>query len=279
MQTHRAYRHDNKVSHQFSVHASWATFWLSMIAGLLVVASVAIQAYKIHTGHERLFGLTSLFNLDAEQSLPMFFSVCLHLIAATLLLGITLTESRSSGQDLMRWRLLTVGFAFMAIDEACSLHESLAVPIRAMMGPGPRGIFFFAWVIPAMGLVAVLAFYFVGFLRRLPAPTALAFIGGGILFLGGAIGVEMIGGWYSERHGENTQTYNLITAIEESLEMAGVIVFIRALINHAAYRMQTVGVQFIGTWTLAMSPRTSSASLAAARLAHGRGEAMSLHPR
>ena len=47
---------------------------------------------------------------------------------------------------------------------------------------------------------------------------------------GGAIGVELIGGRYLELHGVENLTYAMITTVEESLEMAGVIIFIWALL-------------------------------------------------
>ncbi len=46
------------------------------------------------------------------------------------------------------------------------------------------------------------------------------------LYIGGAIGVELIGGCYCELYGEVNLTYCMIIIVEECIEMAGVIVFI-----------------------------------------------------
>ncbi len=65
-----------------------------------------------------------------------------------------------------------------------------------------------------------------------------------ILYIGGAIGFEMIQGRYSELHGEDNLMYNMIAAVEESLEFAGVIVFIYALLKYIADNYKEVRFQF-----------------------------------
>jgi hypothetical protein len=65
-----------------------------------------------------------------------------------------------------------------------------------------------------------------------------------ILYIGGAIGVELIGGRYAELHGEENWTYSMITTVEESLEMAGLIVFIWALLEYCADNYKEVRFRF-----------------------------------
>ena len=56
----------------------------------------------------------------------------------------------------------------------------------------------------------------------------------GSLYLGGAIGIEMLGGRQAELHSFENLTYQLFAHLEESLEMAGVILFIHALLRYLA---------------------------------------------
>lgn len=100
--------------------------------------------------------------------------------------------------------------------------------------------FGFTWVIPGMVVVAVLAIYFVRFLWRLPPNTRQAFVVAGTLFVGGAIGVEILGGWYGGLHGMANLTYSLFATVEESMEIVGVIVFIHALLEYLAGHFQEV---------------------------------------
>jgi hypothetical protein len=54
------------------------------------------------------------------------------------------------------------------------------------------------------------------------------------LYIGGAVGLELVGGRYAEMHGLKNLTYSMIATAEETLEMAGVIVFIYALLRYIA---------------------------------------------
>jgi hypothetical protein len=47
----------------------------------------------------------------------------------------------------------------------------------------------------------------------------------GAIFVGGALGVEMILGYWTDLHGEENLTYGMIDWVEESLEMCGMSLF------------------------------------------------------
>jgi hypothetical protein len=64
------------------------------------------------------------------------------------------------------------------------------------------------------------------------------------LLIGGAIGIELVGGRYAELHGSEHLTYSMIVTLEESLEMAGVIVFIYALLKYIADNYKEVQFRF-----------------------------------
>jgi hypothetical protein len=51
--------------------------------------------------------------------------------------------------------------------------------------------------------------------------------------VGGAIGGEALGGWYASHHGDHNLTYALLVAIEEGLEIAGLTLFLRGLLDYA----------------------------------------------
>lgn len=219
---------------------------LAAIAIFLVLASTAGQLMVYLTGHERVFGLVRLFNVGTELNFPAFFSMFLLVFAAFLLAVITTLEKKRSASQLVHWRVLAFGFLLMAVDETVSLHEMLVAPTRNMLGDGNLGAFYFAWVIPGIAIVLVLALYFLKFLLQLPAKTRFTFLAAATIYLGGAIGFELIGGRYAELHGSNNLTYNMISTVEESLEMAGVIIFIRALLLYIAGNHKEVRFQFDG---------------------------------
>ena len=58
------------------------------------------------------------------------------------------------------------------------------------------------------------------------------FIWAAAVFVGGAIGVEMISGYQADLAGERNLTYALIISVEELCEMLGVVIFIHALMTY-----------------------------------------------
>lgn len=234
------------VSNQISLNPLSIVRVLGAVAFLLVLASTGGQLTAYLTGHDHVYGLVRLFYFDAEQNIPTFFSTFLLLFAALLLAVITVLKRNRTASHVSHWAILSFGFLFMAADEAVSLHERLVEPTRKLLGGGKLGVFYFAWVIPGIALVIVLALFFLRFLLRLPTKTRLTFLMAAILYIGGAIGFELIGGRYAELHGLQNLTYGMIATVEESLEMAGVIIFIWALLAYIADNHKEVRCRFDG---------------------------------
>jgi hypothetical protein len=207
---------------------------LGVVAFLLVLVSTGGQLTAYWTGHRDFYGLVQLFNLDAEQNIPTFFSTFLLLFAALLLAVIALIERNRGASQVSYWAILSFGVLLMAVDEFVCIHERLVDPVRRLLGGGHLGVFYFAWVIPGIALILLLAVFFLRFLLHLPAKTRLTFLLAGALYIGGAIGFELIEGRHVELHGAQNLTYLVIATIEESLEMAGVVIFIWALLAYIA---------------------------------------------
>jgi hypothetical protein len=95
---------------------------------------------------------------------------------------------------------------------------------------GTGGPFHYAWSV--LGVVFVLAFalVYLPFVLRLESSTRRLFIVSGGLYVGGALGMELVQGWHDGLYGINGTTA-LITTVEEVLEMLGIVVFIYALLS------------------------------------------------
>ena len=89
-----------------------------------------------------------------------------------------------------------------------------------------------------------LALFFSNFLFKLPKTTSVSFIIAGIIYLTGLLGIEMVGGYYHELHGKENLTYSLISTLEESLEMLGLILFIRALLDYLSAHFSEITIIF-----------------------------------
>jgi hypothetical protein len=68
----------------------------------------------------------------------------------------------------------------------------------------------------------------VPFLLQLPRRTALIFLVAGVVYISGVIGIEILG----QPMDADTLEYNLLTLVEEGLEMFGVILFLYGLLDH-----------------------------------------------
>ncbi len=210
---------------------------LGMAAVGLVALSTVGQILKHGFAVEHFARAIRFVHVDAERNLPTYFSAHLLLVAAALLGFIAWWHHHRREPGVKHWAVLSGGFALMAVDELVTLHERLIAPTRALLGGNDLGVFYFAWVLPAGLLVAVLALFYFRFWLRLPSPTRGRTLLAAALYLGGCIGCELIGGGYAERVGQENLTYVAITTLEESLEMAGAIVFIGTLLDYLARRL------------------------------------------
>lgn len=243
---------------------STVTRALSVATALLVMTHIGWQLFKHWTGHDYVRGLIKLFHLDEERNVPTLFSTLLLLTAAALLIWIRRQAKLQGSRDVGKWTVLAIGFVYIAIDEFGHIHEQLILPGRELLGDGAPGIFHYAWVVPATAIVLGLTVYFLGFLLRLPAPTRLGFIVGGVLFVGGAIGFEMLEGRHDKLYGEHNLTYMVYVTIEETLEMVGVIVFIHALLHYIDQHVPVRVADAARAPALATAPRVAAPGASAA---------------
>lgn len=174
--------------------------------------------------------IPSLLDLDAEKSISTWFSSSMLLFCSILLTAIAYF-SQQNARYARHWKILAVIFLFMSLDEATSLH-GLMTQVLSSLDLG--GIFFYAWVIPGAAFVLVFALAYLKFFLHLPSKSRRLFAVAGILYVGGALGMEMISGYQADLYGRNTPMYVAMTTIEETSEMLGASVFAYTLMSYVA---------------------------------------------
>jgi hypothetical protein len=214
---------------------------LTTIVGVLLAAHGIAHIIYYASGEAPLARpLIALFNVGRDGNLPTVYSFLSMFLAAGMLAVIATSEMRVRGPSTQHryWWGLTLIFAFLACDESIELHERLIVPGRELFNLS--GMFYYAWVIP-YGIFALLVFaLYLRFLMKLPRHIAWLFVLAGGMYVAGALGMEMVGGWYWEQYliGEHTaaqaRTMVMIQTIEEALEMMGIVVFIYALARYVS---------------------------------------------
>ncbi len=237
-------------SNQISIKPVTIIRVLGILTFFLVLASVGGQLVIYVFGHDIVKGnvilLVRAFQLNNEHNIPTLFTVMLLAFAAMLLWIITILCKKNKVPYIVNWAVLSVGFLYMAFDEALQIHERFVGVGRTLLGDGKLGIFYNSWVIVYIPIIILIALFFMKLLLHLPGKTRTNFIVAATIYLGGCIGVEMIGGAYAEIHGHGNLMYNLIANVEDTLEMAGLIVFIWALLTYIANTYKKVLFQFDG---------------------------------
>ncbi|HEY9734964.1 MAG TPA: hypothetical protein V6D06_01735 [Trichocoleus sp.] len=201
-------------------------FWF--IAGL-TVASSGMKLAR-HLIGDYPVGYRFL-DVDSEQNIPTWYTSKLLLACAALLALIALTKIRNRAPYRYHWAFLAVIFAGLSLDEAIGLHEELIEPMQAAFNLS--GIWYFGWVLPAIAGLVVLAFAYLKFFRDLPVRSRRLFFLAAGVYLGGALGMEMVNGSIlSGSGGTVTSLYNAFTGLEEFLEMVGINIFVYALLSY-----------------------------------------------
>lgn len=222
---------------------------LGIVVALLVALSTLGQVSKYCLGHGYLCGAVSMFCLDEELNVPTWYSSFGLVLAAGIVAWIAAAKRVQRDRFRRHWTALALLFLLFSLDETASLHERSIEPLRRILGVG--GLLRYAWVVPGMVLVLVVGLCYLRFLWHLPARSRRLFLLSGAVFVGGAIGMEMIGGLEFERFGVANLAYAMTTTVEETLEMAGVVLFIYALLDY-------IQIAF-GRLSLRIGPRFPSA--------------------
>ncbi len=203
--------------------------FLARVTFVLTAINISIQFAIYSFGLEPEWFL--LFNMDKEVNIPTLFSVLLLVISASLISLIHKKLNKKNNKVKKKWAMLRWVFIFLAFDEGLQIHEALIIPSIKPMLPA---ILTIVWVIP-YGILAIIALiYFIPLITSLPAELKQKTLLSGAIYLSGALGFEIIGS-FLVRTGEirlHGISYGLISTVEETLEMAGLIVFIHTLLRY-----------------------------------------------
>jgi hypothetical protein len=194
---------------------------LIVIAGLLS----SYITYELNNGESTL--LLKLFDLDEEQNIPTFFSYFLLSFCCFLLIIIYLQQRGLKSKWSTYWLFLAIMFFILSFDEAASIHERFSLPVRTYLGT--TGWLRFGWIIPAGFFVSTIGLMYIRFIISLSGRIATLSFLSGILYVGGALFMEMPEGAYAQVHGENNFIFHIFTILEETFEMMGLSLYLYTL--------------------------------------------------
>ncbi len=197
---------------------------LVQIALGLTTVSYLTQWVARSSGHDRLFGLVQVLDVDQEQSISTWFQVLVLAAAAAGLWACG--EHAATGRRRRDWRVWAGIVALMSLDEQVGLHERLRMPTAWL---GQYGAFQqYSWIIAGLLGAALVAALVGRFVFELPASVRARFIAAAALYLAGAIGLEAAAGAWMLLHLPRDAAYAILPTLEELLEMAGMITLLDA---------------------------------------------------
>lgn len=197
------------------------------IATGLILAGIAGVLSRFVLGHENVFGLVEMFDLDAEGNIPAYFSMILIFLCSMLLCFIGVSQKKRS-KPYVLWLLLAAIFVFLSFDEIAQIHERIGLGMKSELHI--TGIFNKAWVMPYGMAVIVLFIGYFRFILESPPVIRRWIILAGVVYIGGVIGFELLAGLYVEQHGIRDMWHALLSVCEESLEMFVMVIFQYALL-------------------------------------------------
>lgn len=205
-------------------------FLLLVVLGLILVSLVGQFTIYFLPDYPFKDNFAELFDVDGEKNIPALYSTSALLLCSILLANIAYAKKVARDRYVRYWQALSIIFLYLSLDEAFNVHEVLGLMLRS--GMPASGFLYYAWVLPGFIFVIICLLAFLQLLTHLPAKTRHLFLIAGTLFVGGAIGINVVTGYYVNGHGDQNMTYAILSAIEESLEMLGIIVFIYALLSY-----------------------------------------------
>jgi len=220
---------------------------LGGIAIFIILASVMLDVIEELTWGQKFWGFRVKFDLDQEANVPTYFSTLILMISAVLFAVIGMLKPQGKGSFAQHWKGMGLIFFLLSVDETGVLHEKFIDIFKLYFEP--TGIFYFGWVILAIPLVLIIAAAYFKFFLHLPAKMKILFVVSAFFYLAGAVGMEMVGGWFAENFGENRPFYNVITTVEEILEIIGIITLIYTLLLYISQNFEELRIRVVNNQT------------------------------
>jgi hypothetical protein len=229
----------SNASHTFKVNPARVAWILVGISIFLLALSVLgqffrfyPQYYTIHNKVEELWldFMTNQFNVNAEINVPTYFNSFI-LLAASFLMFIVAAWKKVQ-RDPLRFHWTGLGFILLifSIDDMVSLHERMSKLFKGWTDL--NGLFFFKWTIFGIMFLIVFGLVYLWFFWKLDNKFKFLFLLSAVVYFGGALGLEMIGGRFANFNTTKNFGYSLYTTLEEGMEFIGVTLLIYSTLKY-----------------------------------------------
>lgn len=209
-----------------------ATFrWLCAVAAAFAAAS-AVLVIGGSLGHPLEGAVASQVDTALEENLPTWFSSVLLAAGGAGGLLVARLARRDASRWTRHWLVLGILFFALSADETAQLHGRVPGPLRqglADLGLGTAGSRIVA-VLVVVAALAVLLVAYLPWLRALPATMRSTILGAGALYVGSALGLEVVNRGLEKLHARTGFIDGMLSVVEEFGEMVGAALFACALL-------------------------------------------------
>lgn len=218
----------NRISWKISKRG--AVIILMSITVILVISHISLNLMPWITQHREIWRLVKFFDLTYERNLPAIFSTFLLACAGILLSTIAYKKFAAKDRYFYHWFVLSLIFFLLSMDEFFEIHEGIDDYIKTTINS--ETLFARNWVYSGLLFVIIFLFSYRKFFAALPPLTKRGVLFSGAIYVGSALGMEIIGSAFVSSYGLLEFPYLIMTTIEESFEMIGIIIFINVLITY-----------------------------------------------
>lgn len=213
---------------------------LAVLGFFIALASVICHRIDSHNDSTTTWSLTRHFDFTEEANFVNWYQSMTLLLCAALLAAIA-SVTRKAGRRFHRhWFVLALAFVFVSIDEVAQIHEKTITTLIAHWRPEPEAGspehnkqpsetedehegFRVTWILVYVPILALMVALYWRFFFHLPVRTRFFFIYAATLYIGGAVGIELLG---------DRLRIPVADQVSELAEMLGVATFAYILMRH-----------------------------------------------
>jgi hypothetical protein len=206
------------------------------VAGTLCAGAVFIALVNVFSDLYHFFSgggylkFSRFFSFDSKISIPTWYSSTLMLICA-LLLGAIANHSRGKGdRDWVPWGFFALVFLALSLDEVAGIHVRINFMTRYVLQSQAIRYGMYLMIAASVGLVLWVCRKF---FARLPKETRWQLSAGSLFYIG-SVAIDRFDKriWREQDFYTVSQTPGLFTALDELLELVGLVIFIYALLTY-----------------------------------------------
>ena len=211
---------------------------LSICALILIVIHTIILGIYFYIDDPDIFDFVRLFDLDYEGNIPTLFSAILFFLNGVLFYLIYASTKQANKPYSAYWMGLALIFVFMGFDEGSRLHEEIGDLVETFIEA--KGLLYFPWVIPYSVAFLITTIIYLRFYLTLDNTMKIRLFLCAFIFLSGAMGLEIISAQVAEDTGTSSLSYSILYTIEETLEIAGLILLVDTLLGHIGRERKSI---------------------------------------